>query len=130
MASFTVGIQAREQSIESQFPFAFRFILVLEIVFFKFGTNIDGGFEFSANISDVLCSCTQSWGNHAAIDVFTSSGYDFIAGHLDQDDKSGRSVVEFAQLIYFEESVHDGSKNLRKSSEFSSVISQLTKELS
>jgi len=60
MASFTVGIQAREQSIESQFPFAFRFILVLEIVFFKFGTNIDGGFEFSANISDVLCSCTQS----------------------------------------------------------------------
>ena len=85
MASFAVGIQSGEQSIEGELPFAFRFIFVLEVVFLEFWTDVNGSLQFSANIGDILGPCTESWSDHATVDIFAGSGDDFVAGHFDQD---------------------------------------------
>ncbi len=127
MASFRVSIKSGEQSVECQFPFSFRLVLVLKVVLLKLGTNIDCGFEFSADIGNVLGACAQSAGDDFAVDVFFGSGNDLVAGHLDQDHKARRSVVEFGKLVDFQKCVHDWWENFRKCHEISTVFSQSVK---
>lgn len=128
VASFAVGIEAGEQSIEGEFPLAFGFVLVLEVVLFELGADIDGSFQLSAHFSDVLSPRTQSSGNHTAVDVLISAGDDLVAGLLDEHDQSWRGVVVLAELVNLEEGVHDGREKFRKGGELASVIAKLGEE--
>jgi hypothetical protein len=130
MASFTVGIQSREESIEGEFPFAFRLILVLKVILLEFGANINRDLELTANFVDILSTGAQSSCDHTAIDVFISPCDDLVASFLDQNHQSRRSVVVFAHLIDLEEGMHDGREEFRESGEFSSIITNLSEELS
>ncbi len=56
MTSLAVSVQSGKQSIQSQLPFALRFVSVFEVKFFEFRADIDGRLEFSANFSDVFGS--------------------------------------------------------------------------
>ena len=95
VTSFRVSVKSGEKSVESQFPFSFGLVLVLKVVLLKLGTYVNGGFKFSADISNVLSTCTQGAGNCVAVDVLLGSCNNLIAGHLDQDHKTRRSVIEF-----------------------------------
>ncbi len=129
VASFRVSIKSGEQSVECQFPFSFGLVLVLKVVLLELGADIDGGFEFSADVGNVFGACTQSAGNDFAVDVFFGSGDDFIAGHLDQDHKARRSVVELGKLVDFQKCVHDWWENFGKCHKISTVFSQSVEEV-
>jgi hypothetical protein len=129
VASFRVSIKSGEKCVECQFPLSFGLVLVLKVVLLELGADIDGSFEFSADVGNVFGTCTQSAGNDFTVDVFFGSGDNLVAGHLDQDHKARRSVVELGKLVDFQKCVHDWWENFRKCHKISTVFSQSVEEV-
>lgn len=122
VTAFAVGVKSWEEGVESEFPLAFWLVFILEVVFFEFGADIDSGLEFATDFCDVFWAWAEGAGYHTSIDVFTGASDDLVAGLFDQNDKARRRVVEFAELVYLQEGVHDGREQLGESGELSSVI--------
>lgn len=126
VAPFRIGIESWEQGIQSELPFSLRKSFVLKVVLLELGANVNSGLKFLTNLPNFF-RAVQSRSNGIAVDVLTSSGNDFVASFLDQNDQSGWSVVKSAERVNFQEGMHNGSKKLMEVLELLSVVAELSK---